>query len=404
MNQRTTRWLALAMGLAINGAAASIAVGQTITPPPSLVSPEVLPDRRVVFRIYAPKASSVSLRGDWMEGLTVLFLERNDKGIWECTTDPLPPDFYSYAFTVDNARTIDPRNAMIKQGLTSIDNMFFVPGPEAAFEDTAAVPHGDIRKVWYPSSTLGGQRRMHVYTPPGYDSSSDRYPVLYLLHGGGDEDSGWSTIGRAGFIVDNLLASGKARPLIVVMPNGSLPRPANFPATPPGSAPTPEAMAASTGLQDRFVSELMTDVVPFVERQFRVVARPDHRAIAGLSMGGGQTQRVLATNPEAFAYVATWSAGVNPVATSHFEERSQALLTSVAKVNASVKVLSLVVGDKDFTLAGTRNLDELLTRHGITHTLHVSGGGHTWINWRAYLRDYLPLLFQGPAAPRGSGR
>jgi enterochelin esterase-like enzyme len=405
MNQRTTRWLALAMGLAINGAVASIALAQTSPPaPPAHVSPEVLPDNRVAFRIYAPKATSVTLRGDWMDTPAPLTLVKNPDGLWEATTEPLRADFYSYSFVVDGVRTLDPKNATIKQGITSLDNMFFVPGPEAAFEDMAAVPHGDIRKVWYPSSTLGGQRRMHVYTPPGYDSSSDRYPVLYLLHGGGDEDSGWSTIGRAGFIVDNLLASGKARPLIVVMPNGSLPRPANFPTTPQGSAPTPEAMAASTGLQDRFVSELMTDVVPFVERQFRVVASPDHRALAGLSMGGGQTQRVLATNPGAFAYVATWSAGVNPAATSNFEERAQTLLTNVAKVNTSVKVLSLVVGDKDFTLAGTRNLDDILTRHGITHTLRVTGGGHTWINWRAYLRDYLPLLFQGTAAPRGSGR
>jgi enterochelin esterase-like enzyme len=295
---------------------------------------------------------------------------------------------------VDGVRTLDPKNALIKQGIASVDNMFLVPGPEAAFEATSAVPHGDIRQVWYPSSTLGGQRRMHVYTPPGYDGGSNRYPVLYLLHGGGDDDTGWSTIGRAGFIVDNLLAAGKIRPLIVVMPNGSLPRPANFPTTAPGAAPTPDALAAGLALQDRFVSELTSDVVPFVERQFRVVARPDQRAIAGLSMGGGQTQRVLATHPESFGYVATWSAGVNPAATAFFEERGGTLLKQPAKVNASVKVLSLVVGDKDFTLAGTRNLDDILTRHGITHTLQLTGGGHTWINWRRYLRDYLQVLFR----------
>jgi len=235
---------------------------------------------------------------------------------------------------------------------------------------------------------------MHVYTPPGYDGSADRYPVLYLLHGGGDDDSGWSTIGRAGFIVDNLLASGKVRPLIVVMPNGSLPRPTNLPPATPGAPPTPQAMAATAALQDRFTSELMKDVMPHIERQFRVVARPESRAIAGLSMGGGQTQRVLATSPEAFGYVATWSAGVNPAATSQFEEGSAALLKNAAKVNATVKVLSLVVGDKDFTLAGTKNLDGILTRHGNTHTLQVSGGGHTWINWRRYLRDYLQVVFR----------
>ncbi len=381
--------IALAMS-----ASTGVDLAAQTAPPPAFQSPEVLSDRRVAFRIYSPNATAVTLRGDWMEGDTTLGLVRNDKGVWEGTTEPLPPDFYSYAFTVDGARTIDVRNPLIKQGVSSIDSMFLVPGPEAAFEDTADVPHGDIRKVWYKSSTLGGQRRMHVYTPPGYDGAKDRYPVLYLLHGGGDEDSGWSTIGRAGFIVDNLLASGKLRPLLVVMPNGSLPRPANFPTTPPGAAPSAEARAASLALQDRFVSELMTDVVPFVERSFRVVARPDHRAIAGLSMGGGQTQRVLATHPESFGYVATWSAGVNPATTAFFEESSGALLKNPAKVNAAAKVLSLVVGDKDFTLAGTKNLDDILTRHGIKHTLQTTGGGHTWINWRRYLHDYLQVLFK----------
>jgi enterochelin esterase-like enzyme len=333
------------------------------------------------------------VRGDWMDTPAPLTLVKGADGLWEGTSEALIPDFYSYSFTVDGVRTLDPRNALIKQGISSVDNMFFVPGPDAAFQDTTAVPHGQIRAVWYSSSTLGGQRRMHVYTPPGYDDGADRYPVLYLLHGGGDDDSGWSTIGRAGFIVDNLLASGKVRPLIVVMPNGSLPRPPALPTT-PGAPPTPQALAASNALHDRFVSELMSDVVPFVERQFRVLARPDQRAIAGLSMGGGQTQRVLATHPESFGYVASWSAGVNPVATASFEERSGALLKNPAKVNSTAKVLSLVVGDKDFTLAGTKNLDDILTRHAVTHTLQITGGGHTWINWRRYLRDYLQLLFK----------
>ena len=387
------------LGIAILALTASVTASSTVSaqappPPPAHVSPEVLPDLRVAFRIYAPKATTVTVRGDWMETPAPLTLVKGADGLWEGTTEPLVADFYSYSFTVDGVRTLDPKNALIKQGIASVDNMFLVPGADAAFEATAGVPHGDIRAVWYSSSTLGGQRRMHVYTPPGYDGGTIRYPVLYLLHGGGDDDTGWSTIGRAGFIVDNLLASGKIRPLVVVMPNGSLPRPANFPTTPPGAAPSAEARAAGLALQDRFVSELMTDVVPFVERSFRVVARPDHRAIAGLSMGGGHTQRVLATHPESFGYVASWSAGVNPATTAFFEEHSGVLLKNPAKVNAAAKVLSLVVGDKDFTLAGTKNLDDILTRHGITHTLQLTGGGHTWINWRRYLRDYLQVLFR----------
>src|SRR5437660_187651 len=243
------------------------------TPNDTLRSPEVLPDHRVTFRIYAPKASEVAVSGDWIaQGLgTGGKLEKDDQGVWSITVGPLAPDFYSYTLTVDGVRTVDPKNPMIKQGIASVDSMFEVPGGEAAFEENQSVPHGEIRMVWYPSSTLGMQRRMHVYTPPGYDRSSARYPVFYLLHGGGDDDSGWSTIGRAGFIVDNLLAAKKAQPMIVVMPNGSLPMPANLPPPAsrvpgtPGIPPPPAFAAAIQAAQDRFTNELLNDVVPMVE-------------------------------------------------------------------------------------------------------------------------------------------
>lgn len=381
-------WLAVLLA----GGAHAWAQGAAQAPP--VTSPEIQADGRVTFRIHAPKATEVTVRGDWMEGPAPVALARDGQGVWSVTVGPLPADVYSYTFAVDGVRTLDPRNPQIKQGIASNDNVVAVPGPDAAFLERAAVPHGQIRQVWYPSSTLGGERRMHVYTPPGYDGATDRYPVLYLLHGGGDDDSGWSTIGRAGFIVDNLLAAGKARPLVVVMPNGSLPRPANLPPPTPGAPPSPQAMAATAALQDRFVSELLKDVVPFVEKQFRVVARPDHRAIAGLSMGGGQTQRVIATHPDQFAYVAVWSMGVNPAALGDFESRSASFLAGAEKVNQSLKVYHVTVGDKDFLFQSARTLSDVLTRHGIKHDLTITGGGHTWINWRRYLRDYVPLLFK----------
>ena len=382
----------LVAGVLLIAAAASVTAQGPQVPPH--VSPEVLADSRVVFRIYAPKAAEVTLRGDWMSGPGNLELSKGANGVWEGTTEPLPADYYSYSFTVDGVRTLDPRNAQLKQGITTNDSVLFVPGPEAAFEETADVPHGDIRQVWYRSSTLGEQRRMHVYTPPGYDGASTRYPVLYLLHGGGDDDLGWSTIGRAGFIVDNLLAAGKVKPLIVVMPNGSLPRPADFPRNTPGAPPSPEYIAAMTALQDRFVSELMKDVVPFVEKTYRVDATPASRAIAGLSMGGGHTQRVLATHPDQFAYVAVWSAGINPAAIADTEARSKPLLSNAAKVNGSIKVYDVTVGDQDFLLSASRALSDMLKRHGIEHEFQLTGGGHTWINWRQYLRDYLQKLFR----------
>jgi enterochelin esterase family protein len=362
------------------------------TPNDTLISPEVQSDKRVTFRIYAPKASEVTLRGDWMEGPGVVRLEKDDKGVWSSTIGPLVPDFYSYSFAVDGTRTLDPKNAMIKQGVTSVDNMFFVPGAEASFEDNQAVPHGEIRKVWYQSSTLGQQRRMHIYFPPGYEGGRQRYPVFYLLHGGGDEDSGWSTIGRAGFVLDNLIASKKAKPMIVVMPNGSLPRPTNLPAATPGAPPDPAVAAA---VQDRFVSELLKDVVPFVEKNYRVLAGREHRALAGLSMGGGQTTRVITTNPDQFAYVAVWSAGVNPQTTADFEKRAAALLDRPEQTNKQIKLFSISCGEKD-TLAfnGSKNLAEVLKKRGVQHELNISGGGHTWINWRRYLNDLAPRLFQ----------
>jgi enterochelin esterase-like enzyme len=365
------------------------------TPNDTLVSPDIAADGRVTFRIYAPKAADVTLRGDWMQAPGPVKLERNDQGIWSATVGPLAADFYSYAFTVDGVRTLDPKNATIKQGITSLDNMFFVPGAEAAFEDLKAVAHGDVRQVWYSSSTLGTQRRMHVYTPPGYDASNARYPVFYLLHGGGDEDSGWSTIGRAGFILDNLIAEKKARPMIVVMPNGSMPRPSNLPPTVPGAPPDPAVAAAQRTAQERFASELLKDVVPHVEKSFRVLTGRDNRAVAGLSMGGGQTLRILTSHTDEFAYVGIWSAGINLQTTAEFEKRVEPFLQSADRINKTVRVIQISVGDKDtLAYAGAKNLSELLSKKNIKHDLRVSGGGHTWINWRHYLNDFAQLLFR----------
>jgi enterochelin esterase family protein len=364
------------------------------TPNDTLVSTDVAPDRKVTFRVYAPKAAEVGLRGDWMEGFGTDALAKDAQGVWSITVGPLAPDLYSYSFVVDGVKTVDPKNALVKQGVSSVDSMLLVPGPEAAFLDARPVPHGEIRIAWYLSKTLGAERRLHVYTPPRYDTSGERYPVLYLLHGGGDEDSGWSTIGRAGFILDNLLAEKKALPMLIVMPNGSLPRPPGLPAVAPGTTPSPEVASALAAAQARFTSELMGDVVPFVEKTYRVRPEPRSRAIAGLSMGGGQTQRILSAHPDAFADFAIWSAGVRPEGTEAFEKEATTLLADPAKTNRSIRLLSIRVGDKDFTLAGCRNLDELLTKHKVEHKLQVNGGGHTWINWRLYLSELLPLLFR----------
>jgi enterochelin esterase-like enzyme len=361
------------------------------TPGDTVKSLEVSPDHKVTFRIYAPKASEVSVTGEFSQRAK---LTKDEHGIWSTTLGPLTPDYYTYTFNVDGVSTVDPKNAMVKPGLGSVTSMFLVPGDEAEFEVTKDVPHGEIRTVIYHSGTLDQGRTMRVYTPPGYEGGSERYPVFYLLHGGGDDDAGWSTIGRAGFIIDNLLAAGKVRPMIVVMPNGSLPRPANLPRFTPGTPLSPEERAALEAFQAKFTSELMNDVIPFCEKTYRIESGPRNRALAGLSMGGGHTLRTITMHPDQFGYVGIWSAGLFGGATDDWETRNAEFLGNSAKLNGSIKLLSISVGDKDFTLDGTKSLAGLFDKHGIKHELKISGGGHTWINWRHYLNDLAPRLFR----------
>jgi enterochelin esterase-like enzyme len=357
-------------------------------PGSNIRSIEVSSDHKVTFRIYAPKADEVSVAGDFGNAK----MEKDDQGVWSATVGPLVPDYYTYTFRVDGVQTVDPRNPMIKPGLGSVNSMFLVPGSEAEFEVQKEVPHGQIRVDWYRSATLGTERSLRVYTPPGYDQTSEPYPVFYLLHGGGDDDLGWSTVGRAGFILDNLLAEKKALPMIVVMPNGSMPRPANAPRFTPGTEPSPEARAAMEAMAQRFTDELLKDVVPFVEKHYRTLKGPENRAIAGLSMGGGQTIRVLTTHPGEFGYVGIWSAGGGGNA-EQIEKRNESFFKQADQVNKTVKLISISVGDQDRLAQGSKALAGLLEKHGIKHELHVSGGGHTWMNWRHYLSEFAPKLF-----------
>lgn len=342
----------------------------TESPNDTLVSPRI-ENGKVTLSVYAPKAEEAAVIGDWMNPFAPLPLEKDAVGIWSVTLDNLRPDYYSYTLYVDGVKTLDPKNPEIKQGIRGVDNMFYLKGPETAFEDNKPVPHGQVRKHWYWSDTLGMQRRMHVYTPPGYDESDDSYPVFYLLHGGGDEDSGWSTIGRAGFILDNLIAEGKAVPMIVVMPNGSL----------------PDSDAS-------FERELMADVLPEVEKNFRVRANPESRAIAGLSMGGGHTTQVFGLNPDQFDYVSIWSAGIFSGNAEEYEQQYADFLAHSDMINHDVDYFSIMVGTDDFAHPGAQLLHEVLDKHGIEHEFIESGGGHTWLNWRAYLADFAPRLFR----------
>jgi len=366
--------------------------GRRSGPPSNLKSIEVSPEKQVTFRIYAPKAEAIAVTGDFGNGKMV----KDDRGVWSVTVGPLTPDFYTYSFNIDGVKTLDARNPMFKPGIAGNDSMFEVPGPESDFQATKDIPHGSLHAAWFPSTVLGGQRRLHIYTPPGYETSSDAFPVLYLLHGSGDDDAGWSTIGRAGFILDNLIAAGKAKPMLIVMPNGSLSIPEGirrFEAD--GKTPTAEWRAASDANQAKIARHLVDDVVPFIEKTCRAKPGPANRALAGLSMGGGHTTRVLTSTPKEFTAYGIWSASIGKDGGKEWESKNPTFLSAANLHNGSIGILSISVGEKDEgALAGSKALSEVLTRHGIKHELNVGTGGHTWINWRKYLNDFAPRLFQ----------
>ncbi|WP_420150645.1 esterase [Spirosoma sp.] len=377
-----TKWLGFYLTLC-----ASVAVAQmpqrTPTPNDTLKSPKVLDDKRVVIQIYAPKATDVMVGGDFASGKPMP-LTKNDQGVWSVTLGPLKPDYYTYTLSVDGVRTMDPKNPVIKQGISSLENVMAVPGPETAFEDNRAVPHGEVREVWYSSNTLGMMRRMHVYTPPGYEKGNTKYPVFYLLHGGGDDDSGWNSVGRAGFILDNLIAAGKAKPMIVVMPNGSMPMPA--------TSGMPD-MNMMNRMRDLFASELLKDVMPFAEKNYRILTNAENRAIAGLSMGGFQTLDVTLTRPELFNYVGVFSSGFFGASADEADTKYAKVLND-PNFNKGKKLFWVGIGKEDFVMESNKKTLSLLDKHNIKYQYKETEGGHTWINWRQYLNEYAPLLFR----------
>ena len=261
--------------------------------PQTVRSPEVGPDRRVTFRLFAPGASQVSLTGEFMRGS--LPLQKNSQGLWSMAVGPLEPEIYNYNFTIDGVRTIDPNNPNVKTGSTAntIASILEVVGDRPAFYDARPVPHGEIRTHWYESKSLQAGRRLTVYTPPDYERNGrTRYPVLYLFHGANADKTAWTRLGHVNLILDNLLAAGKTRPFVVVMPFGY--------GVPPGSAVSVPGRGFSQN-NALFARDLLEDVIPLVESRYRVYRDRDHRAIAGLSMGGGQSLEIGLSHLELFS-------------------------------------------------------------------------------------------------------
>ncbi|AUD01553.1 esterase [Spirosoma pollinicola] len=375
-------FLALFASLLTAGAMAQMPQ-RTPTPNDTLKSPKVMDDKRVAIQIYAPKASEVTVGGDFLSGGKPVSLTKNEQGVWSAIVGPLRPDYYSYTLMVDGVRTMDPKNPVIKQGISSLENMMAVPGAETAFEDNKAVPHGEVREVWYSSGSLNMMRRMHVYTPPGYEKGNTKYPVFYLLHGAGDDDSGWNTIGRAGFIIDNLIAAGQAKPMIVVMPNGSMPMP-------PTAGMNGQMMNT---MRSMFANDFLNDIMPTVEKTYRTLTNRENRALAGLSMGGFQTLDVSLTRPELFNYVGVFSSGFFGASIDEAETKYAKALNDPA-FNKNKKLFWVGIGKDDFVMDANKKTLALLDKHQIKYQYKETTGGHTWINWRQYLNEYTPLLFK----------
>lgn len=351
---------------------------------PRVVSPEVA-EGKLSFRILAPDAASARLAGSDIPGVGQgRDMVKNSEGVWETTLEAAP-GYYRYNFNVDGVTVIDPRNPATSESNANAWSLVSVPG--AAWMDTQAVPHGAVAEVTYHSSALNRFRRMHVYTPPGYEDGRGRFPVFYLLHGASDSDDSWTSVGRAGFILDNLIAAGTAKPMIVVMPAGHT-GPFRF------GGPRPTA--------DEFAEDFVKDVMPYIESHYRVRTGRGGRALAGLSMGGGQTLNIGIPHLEQFGYLGVFSSGIfgitggfrgNEPQGPSFEEQHQAVLDD-PKLKEGLKVFWFATGREDFLIETSRATVAMFRKHGFDVAFKETEGGHTWVNWREYLREFAPLLFQ----------
>ncbi len=361
-----------------------------------IVSPAVHENNSITFRLMAPEATKVTLSGNWMAaGTAPVELAKSDSGLWTITTDIMPPEIYTYSFFVNGVKTLDPSNAQVARDGTRYENMVVVPGNESDVYLVHDVPHGRLSKVWYPSPTLGKNRRMYVYTPPGYDSDNNKYPVLYLLHGAGGDEDAWTTLGRAPWILDNLIATGKAEPMIVVMTNGNS-WSAAAPVEEPFSGITPARSPGQPGQpgQATFEQSLVNDVIPFIEKNYRTFNDKESRAIAGLSMGGMHTQNITNANPGLFGYIGIMSMGLRSpsrMANYNEEEHKRQLLTLQ---NNGVKLYWIACGKEDFLFESVTNLRHFYDAIGFKYVYRESTGGHTWPNWRIYLSELAPQLFK----------
>lgn len=341
---------------------------------PPVVSPEIQTDRRVTFRLRAPKASEVVLNGQWANGRAPLAKDTN--GVWSVVVGPIDPGVYEYSFIVDDLTMIDPGNPAIKPMREPRSSILHLPADPPSLRDFQDVPHGVVREHTYRSKALGRLRDLAVYTPPGYDKKTKaRFPTLYLQHGSGDNQATWVTHGRAHWILDNLIAQGRAKPMIVVMMDGHASTPGNR-----GNGPQ--------GNTTLFERDLIEDVMPFIEANYRVKPGAANRGIVGLSMGGGQSLTIGLNHLEHFSWVGGFSSSVPS------REAVAGALEKPEATNAKLKLLWVGCGKDDFLLKRNEEFIALLKEKNLKHEWHLTDGNHSWPVWRIYLGEFLPKLFQ----------
>jgi enterochelin esterase-like enzyme len=379
MRAFATRSIVLAGLLLLASAISAAAQGRSRQLP---LSPEVLEDRRVTFRVRAPNAGEVLLNGEFMD--KTVPLTKGDDGVWSVTIGPIEPEIYGYSFIIDGLQSVDQSNPDLKyRTVGNHASLLDVPGDKPRFFDAQNVPHGDVTVHWYRSRSLdGAQRRLFIYTPPGYKDMKETLPVLYLLQGAGGDDGQWTWLGQSNLIMDNLAAAGRIRPMIVVMPDAY--------------AFDPIAIPAGAEQRDGFERDLLNDIIPFVERTYRVKTDRQNRAIAGLSMGGGQSLMIGLEHLDRFSYIAGFSSALLGISTKTLAETGE--FREVARnpqaANKQIKLLWVGCGTEDTLYNSNQAFSKMLSESGLQHTFRTTGGAHTWVVWRRYLNELAPLLFR----------
>ena len=369
-----------------------------------VVSPEVNADNTVTFRMTAPEVQKVQITGDFLptqkmetpygsyDAPGVADLKKDGNGVWSFTSEKLQPELYMYNLIIDGVKVTDPLNVYSLRDINNLFNIFIIGGQRADLYKVNKVAHGTVSKVWYDSPTAGLTRRLTVYTPAGYETSGKNYPVLYLLHGIGGDENAWSELGRAAQILDNLIAQGKAEPMIVVMTNGNISQEAAPGETSEGFT-VPTMMLPKT--MDGNFEMAFPDVIKFMEKAYRVKADKGHRAIAGLSMGGFHSLFISINNPDLFDYVGLFSAAVDQQQQggiqSVYADRNQKIDKLFSK---NPKLFWIGIGKTDFLIKNNNDLRTYLDSKHHKYTYYENEGGHIWRNWRIYLSEFVPLLFK----------